>query len=47
VANGQGYVEASFNPLGHFETASGAALSVEMATANDLQGHVTYVLVPD
>jgi hypothetical protein len=44
---GSGYVEASFNPLGHFETTSGGALSVEMATANDLQGHLTYVLVPD
>lgn len=44
---GNGYVEASFNPLGHFETTSGGALVVEMATADDLQGHLTYVLVPD
>ncbi len=42
---GSGYVEASFNPLGHFESASGSALTVEMATANDLQGHLQYIEV--
>ncbi len=42
---GSGYVEAAFNPMGHFESASGSALTVEMATANDLQGHLTYVEV--
>lgn len=42
---GSGYVEGSFNPLGHFEGASGSALTVEMATATDLQGHLTYVEV--
>ena len=40
---GNGYVEAGFSPVGHFIGASGEALTVEMATANDLQGHLTYV----
>lgn len=42
---GNGYVEASFSPVGHFEGASGSALTVEMATADDLQGHLCYVEV--
>lgn len=45
VGISNGCVEASFNPCGHFETTSGGALSVEMTTASDLQGHLTYILV--
>lgn len=45
VANGPSAISSGFNPLGHFETTSGGALSVEMATSDDLQGHFTYVEV--
>lgn len=37
---------AGFSPVGHFETASGNALSINLSGAVQVSGHLTYIEVP-
>jgi hypothetical protein len=36
---------AAFSPVGHFETASGNALSINLSSAVQVSGHITYIEV--
>lgn len=38
---------SGYNPLGHFETAVGALLNLELGGAVQVSGHITYVEVDD
>lgn len=38
-------VAAPFSPVGHFETASNAALNLNLSAAVGARGHVVYVLI--
>lgn len=40
-----GGVSATFCPAGHFETAAGSLLNMELGGAVQVSGHLTYVLV--
>lgn len=40
-----GVLPAGYNPLGHFETAAGALLNLELGSAVSVDGHLTYVEV--
>lgn len=39
-------VSAPFSPVGHLETAAGAALNLNLSGAVAVGGHIVYVLVP-
>ena len=43
AANGGAAV--GFSPVGHFETAAGSALNVNLSGAVAVAGHLTYILV--
>jgi hypothetical protein len=38
-------VSASYNPAGHFETAAGVLLNLNLSAATGVRGWLTYVLV--
>lgn len=40
-----GGVSAGFNPYGHFETAAGVALNLNLGAAIGVRGHLTYLEV--
>lgn len=42
-ANGR--LEPAFNPLGHFQTVAGQSLNLELASAVQVSGALTYVLI--
>ncbi len=40
-----GVLSSGFNPMGHFQTADGALLNLELSAATNVSGHVTYLEV--
>lgn len=40
-----GGVSVPFSPVGHFETASGSLLNLELSAANQVSGHITYMIL--
>ena len=41
-----GGVSSGFNPAGHFQTAAGDALNLNLGTSVQVSGHLTYQEVP-
>lgn len=40
-----GGVSTSYSPVGHFETVAGEALNINLGSAAQISGHLTYCLV--